>query len=135
MSLQDFLNSHLVDGLTEEVAVSNRFKDKEGNLMLFKIKAMDQAGYNNLQEKCTTVKSRGKTHFDNRKFSTSMVIENTIYPDFKDAASLKAVGVQTPEQYLAKVMLPGEVTKLVEEITKLSGFDVGMDDLVEEAKN
>lgn len=135
MSLQEFLNSNPVDNITAEVPVSKRFTDKEGKLMLFKIKPMDEKEHNELSKKCTTIKSRGKTEFDSRKFNSSMVIENTLYPDFKDAASIKAVGVKTPEEYLRKVLLSGEVTKLVEEIMALSGFDNSMEDLVTEAKN
>ncbi|MFJ2042247.1 XkdN-like protein [Paenibacillus taichungensis] len=135
MSLQEFLNSNPVDNLTAEVPVSKRFTDKEGNLMLFKIKPMTEREHNELSKKCTTIKSRGKTEFDTRKFNSSMVIENTVYPDFKDAESIKAVEVSTPEQYLGKVLLSGEIAKLVEEIMKLSGFDTSMEELVEEAKN
>lgn len=135
MSLQEFLNSNPVDNLTAEVPVSKRFTDKDGKLMLFKIKPMTEREHNELSKQCTTTKSRGKTEFDTRKFNSAMVIGNTVYPDFKDAASINAVGVKTPEQYLGKVLLSGEIAKLVEEIMKLSGFDTSMEELVEEAKN
>lgn len=135
MDLQEFLNANPVDNLTAEVPVSKRFTDKDGNLMLFKIKPMTEREHNELSRKCTTIKSRGKTEFDTRKFNSSMVIDNTVYPDFKDAESIKALGVSTPEQYLGKVLLSGEIAKLVEEIMKLSGFDTSMEELVDEAKN
>ncbi|MCM3131903.1 XkdN-like protein [Paenibacillus polysaccharolyticus] len=135
MSLQEFLNNNPVDNITAEVAVSKRFTDKDGKLMLFKIKPMTEREHNELAKKSTTVKSRGKTEIDTRKFNASVVIDNTIYPNFKDAESIKAMGVTSPEQYLGKVLLSGEVAKLVDEISKLSGFDTSMEDLVEEAKN
>ena len=64
MSLQEFLNANPVDGLTEEVVVSKRFKDKEGNVLKFKIKAMSPVEHADLQKKCMTIKKGGKMDFD-----------------------------------------------------------------------
>jgi hypothetical protein len=135
MSLQDFLNSNPVDGLTEEVVVSKRFKDKDGNVLKFKIKAMSPGEHADLQKKCTTIRKGGKMDFDQRKFTTVSVIENTLDPDFKDAASIKAMECNTPEEYLNKVLLVGEMYNLSGAINELSGFDQSMEELVEEAKN
>lgn len=135
MSLQDFLNANPVDGLTDDVVVSQRFKDKDGNILKFKIKAMSPAEHADLHKKCTTMRKGGKMDFDSRKFTTSSVIENTLEPDFKDAESIKKMGCSTPEQYLNKVLLVGEMYTLSTAINELSGFEASMEDLVEEAKN
>lgn len=134
-SLQDFLNANPVEGLTDEVVVSSRFKDKNGNLMKFKIKAMSNHTFNDLRKRHTKMLKRGKVEFDSTGFNNSVVIEHTIDPDFKDAASIQQLGCATPEDYLNKVLLPGEIVTLSEKIQGLSGFDVDMEDLVEEAKN
>lgn len=135
MSLQDFLNANPVDGLTEEVIVSKRFKDAEGNLLKFKIKAMTSAEFEDVRKRSTTIHKKGKVEFNAQQFNTTSVINNTLEPDFKDAASIQKLGCTTPEQYLNKVLLPGEIATLAERIQRLSGFDVDMDELVEEAKN
>ncbi|WP_138751800.1 phage tail assembly chaperone [Paenibacillus sinopodophylli] len=135
MSLQDFLNQNVVDGVTDEVAISDRFKDNEGNLYKFKIKAMSGDDFNSIQKRSTTVGKRNKVDFDSRRFNAAVIIENTIVPDFKDAESIKKLGVATPEQYLNKVLLAGEQAELSIQIQRLSGFDKDMNDLVEEAKN
>jgi hypothetical protein len=134
-TLQEFLNSHPVDNLIEEVIVSPRFKDSEGNVLKFKIKAMTNQKFDELRKRYTRVGKGRKVEFDAQGFNNAVVIEHTLDPDFKDAASIEKVGCATPEQYLNKVLLAGEIAKLVEEIQKISGFDVDMDVLVEEAKN
>lgn len=135
MNLQQFLNANPVDGLTEDVVISSRFKDDKGNVLKFKIKAMTPSEHAELQKKCTTYRKGGKMDFDSRKFTTESVIENTVEPNFKDADSIKALGCKTPEQYMNKVLLVGEMYNLSAAINKLSGFDESMDELVDEAKN
>lgn len=135
MSLQDFLNAHPVDDLTDEVAIAPRFKDSEGNVLKFKIKAMTDSEFGDLRKACTTHRKGGKVEFNAQKFNLQLVIRNTLDPNFKDAASLKAVGVGNSEDYVQKVLLAGEIQTLAQKISGLSGFDVDMNDLVEEAKN
>jgi hypothetical protein len=137
-TLQDFLNANPIDGLMDEVAVSERFKDKGGKLLKFKIKAMDGDRFEEIRKKSLTIKAKGRkgsVELDMQKFNSAIVIEFTLDPDFKDAASIQKAGCINPEQYLKKVLLPGEIDELSGRIQKLSGYDQGMDELVEEAKN
>lgn len=135
MSLQEFLNTHPVDELTDEVAVSSRFTDNDGKLLLFKIKAMTGQEFEDIRRACSTVKKNRKVEFDSQRFNLKVIINHTLEPNFKDAASLKAVGVATPDDYVQKVLLAGEIATLAQKISTLSGFDTDMADLVEEAKN
>lgn len=134
-ALQDFLNANLVDGITDEVVISDRFKDGNGKLLKFKIKAMTNREFDDIRKRCTEIKKGRKVEFNAQKFNIAVITENTLNPDFKDAASIQKVGCATPEDYLNKVLLAGEIATLANEIQKLSGFDVEMEDLVEEAKN
>lgn len=136
-TLQEFLNSNLVDGLTEEVAISSRFKDKDGNLLKFKIKAMSGSEYEDIRKKCMRIAAKGKrsVEMDLRKMNNTIVIENTLDPSFKDAESIKKVGCANPEEYLEKVLLAGEIAELANQIQQLSGFNRDINDLMDEAKN
>ncbi|QTH44965.1 XkdN-like protein [Cohnella sp. LGH] len=135
MSLQDFLNANPVDNLTEEVAVSPRFKGKDGTLLKFKIKAMSNQEFEEVRKSATTPRKGGKVDFDSQKFNLKVVINHTVNPDFRHAESIKKLGCRTPEEYVQKVLLAGEIAELTKKISELSGFDVEMEDLVEEAKN
>ncbi|MBB6670281.1 phage tail assembly chaperone [Cohnella nanjingensis] len=134
-ALQDFLNSNPIDQLTDDVVVSARFRDKDGNPLKFKIKGMTNREFDDIRRRCTEVKKGRKVEFDAHKFNTAVIINHTIVPDFKDAESIKKMGCTTPDEYLNKVLLAGEISELVNQIQKLSGFDVDMNELVEEAKN
>lgn len=133
--LMEFLMENSVEELTEEVPVSERFKDNEGNLLKFKIKAVPSDEFATLQKQCTVTKKKGKVEFDSKKFNEQIAINYKIDPNFRDAEAIKKLGVITPEQFLNKTLLAGELTTLVEAISKLSGFDQDIDELREEAKN
>ncbi|MEK3788748.1 phage tail assembly chaperone [Paenibacillus sp. FSL K6-1230] len=136
MSLQEFLNANPVDGgITDEVVVSHRFVGKDKKPLPFTIKAMTDADFNDLRKACMTIKKGRKVEFDAQKFNLQMVIRNTVNPNFRDAESLKKLGCNSAEEYVQKVLLAGEVATLSAKINALSGFDIEMEDLVEEAKN
>ncbi|MFK4171051.1 XkdN-like protein [Paenibacillus lautus] len=135
MNLQDFLNANPVDNLTEEVAISPRFKDEKGNPLKFTIRAMSPAEFEDIRKKSTQIKKGKKVEFDNQLFNLSIAINHTVNPDFRNAESIKKLGLATPEDYVQKVLLAGELSTLVQKINELSGFDVGMNDLVDEVKN
>ncbi|MEF3309518.1 XkdN-like protein [Paenibacillus sp. GYB004] len=129
-TLQEFLNANPVDNLTDEVAISPRF----GSLK-FKIKAMTNREFDDIRKRATRISKGRKVEFDAQAFNTTVIINHTLQPDFKDAESIKKLGCTTSEEYLNRVLLSGEIASLAAEIQKLSGFDVEMEDLVEEAKN
>lgn len=135
MNLQEFLNTNPVDNLTDEVAISPRFKDEKGEPLKFTIKAMMPNEFEEIRKRATQIKKGKNIEFDSQKFNLSIAINNTVNPDFKDAESIKKLGVNTPEEYVQRVLLAGELSTIVQKINELSGFDVAMDDLVEEVKN
>lgn len=137
-SLQEFLNANPIDNLTAEVVVSERFKDNDGNILKFKIRAMTNEEFEEIRKAATSVsfkKGKRAVSFDTKHFNELVVINHTIDPNFKDAESIKKLGCISPEQYLNKVLLAGEIVELSQQIQLLSGFEVELDELVEEAKN
>ncbi len=132
--LTDFLLNNTVENLTEEVIVSDRIK-VDGEILKFKIKAVNPEEFSGLQKQCTKVGKKGKVNFDSKMFNEQLIINYTVDPNFKDAEFVKKAGCMTPEQLVNKVLLAGEVAILVEEISALSGFDKDLEELREEAKN
>lgn len=135
MSLNDYLLAHPVDGLEREVAVSTRLKDEKGNLIKFKIKPMLQEDYQSYQEQCVEFDKKGKVKFNSKRFNNLLVINHTIDPNFRDSDSIQKAGCRTPEQFMNKVLLSGEIQNLAEQIRITSGFADSIDDLVDEVKN
>lgn len=132
MTLQQFLNQNTVEGICKEVIVSDRFRDDDGELFKFKIKAMTQSVFEDIKKRAAFEFKNG---IDEDFLNCLIVIENTVEPSFKDSESLSVLGCSSSKQYLNRVLLSGEISFLAEEIIKLSGFDRGIDELAEDVKN
>ncbi|GHU80396.1 hypothetical protein FACS1894191_5600 [Clostridia bacterium] len=128
--LLDFLIENPVNNITDKVIVSERLKDKP-----FTIRAMTGDEFFEYQKSATKYKKGQKVEFDNRLFHITIVANQTVEPNFKDAESIYRAGVQTSAQFIEKVLLSGEIAALADKITFLSGFDQEIDDLIDEAKN
>lgn len=133
MTFQEFLNQNTVDSVTKEVIISDRFKNDDGEIFKFKIKAMTQRDFEEIKRKAEFGKRKGVSEED--ALNCLIIIENTINPSFKDAESIKLLNCQSSEQYLNRVLLAGEISYLAEEIIKLSGFDRNAAELSYDVKN
>lgn len=134
MTLQEFLNNNVVDGTTKEVFISDRFKDENGKALKFKIKPISQKALNAMRNKHSKQKGN-KIIVDEAALSFEIVINCTVEPNFKDTKSLELLGVFSPEDYLNKVLLAGEVNTLEKAILEFSGFGKDINELIEDAKN
>ena len=129
-NLMQFLIDNPVDNLTDEVIVSARLAK-----FPFKIKGMTGPEFSEYQKLSTKISRHKKIEFDSKVFNELVVLNHTIEPNFRDAESIKKAGCQTPEQFLYKSLLAGEISELAQQISSLSGFDKEFEDEVEEAKN
>ena len=66
------------------------------------------------------------------KVNCLFALEAMVSPDLKDKALLEHFECATPLELLKKMFLPGEISKISEEVGKLSGFS---DNVEEEVKN
>ena len=137
--LSDFLKENMdISSKEVEVLVSPRFKDKDGNPLKFKIKPLTNTEFGDYQKRCTKMNFNGRkreTTFDSGVFNVMVVVNQCVDPNFKDSTFLKEIGVATPEQALNKVLLAGEIVELSNQITNISGFDVDINEKIDEAKN
>lgn len=135
--LQQFLKENTnISEATEEVPISKRFKDDDGTLLNFKIKPVRSEEYADYQQQAIVLgKNREGSRFDTARFNGLVVINHTLDPNFKDAATIKAAGLQTPEQLLNATLLAGEIDTLSSEILRISGFNIDLEELRKEAKN
>lgn len=120
--LQDFLNENPVEGLTTEVAIADRFRDKKGDLLKFKIRAFTGDELSFYRKVCVTKDEKGKTIVDPVKLNQKICIEATIEPCFKDAESIKKLNAGTAEGYIRKVLKVGEIDRLADKISEFSGY-------------
>lgn len=135
MSLQDILNLNVVDSIYSYVEISNRLKDDDGENIKFKIKPILFEELNRLKKKATFLDKDKNLSIDEGYLNLLCIIECTLEPSFKDAKSINELKLSTPEQYLNKVLLAGEIENLIKEILKISGFIEELGGMVDDIKN
>lgn len=126
--LEMFLTLPDVDTIEKEIKVSNR-------LGTFKIRAMTSEEFSNYQTRCTRKMNKKGVDIDINKLNTLIVAGQVVAPDFSNAEFLKKVGCSTATEFISKKLLIGEITEISKQVQILSGFDVDMNEDIEEAKN
>lgn len=129
-SLSQFLMDNPVNDVRETVIISKRLSKYP-----FTIKAMTNPEFSEYTKLSMVVNRHRKVEFNTQRFNELVVVNQTIEPDFKDAEMLKNAGCTTPEQFVNKFLLAGEIAELAQKISALSGFDQDINEVVEEAKN
>lgn len=129
-TLLEFLVQNPVDDVTEKVVVSKRLER-----FPFTIKAMTGREFGEYQKLAAAIGKKKKVSFDTQKFNEQVVINHVVEPNFRDAESIKVAGCTTPEQFMYRSLLAGEISELATRISVLSGFDEDIEETIEEAKN
>ncbi len=129
--LISFLTEKPVDEMVQEVSLGGRLADFK-----FKIKPMNANQFYKYQQIATTI--IGKTReakFNSGRFNELVILNHVVEPNFKSADIISKAGVNTPEEFLNKFFLGGELIELSEEISKISGFNKSDAELEDEVKN
>lgn len=130
-TLVQFLAKNQVDGIVKEVNIGGRLKD-----FTFKVKPITQNQFNNYQQICTTIGKNGKSaKFNNGKFNELVILNHVVEPNLRSTDVLATVSANTPEEYINKVFLAGEIVELGERISEISGFGTTDEELELEVKN
>jgi hypothetical protein len=135
-----FMAGNAVTDETVKYVASKRFKDK-GKPVAWEIKAVDSKTDEAIRKDCTKkvpiVGKRGQYNLetDNDKYIGKLCVACTVYPDLNNAELQDSYGVKTPDDLLKQMLKPGEYAEYKLKVMEVNGFDVSMDELVDEAKN
>ena len=119
----------------KEVVISRRFLGEDGKPVPFKIRALTQeknAAIIRTATRMKLVNGQLQESIDANELSARTIVEATVFPDFRSAELCEAYGTKDPVQVPGKMLLAGEFSRLIDAVSKLSGFDKSLD---EEAKN
>ena len=72
---------------------------------------------------------------DTDKNLAKLCVACTVYPPLNNAELQDSYGVKSGEALLKKMLNSGEYTELKAKIMEINGYDLSMDELVDEAKN
>ena len=126
---------------TKDVIISKRFKDKDGNPLPFKIKALTQEENEAIRKLSSKpIKKNGMTvgqDIDSAQYGKRLVVKSVVEPNFADKDLCQFYGTLDPLEVPNKMLLAGEYAKLVKAINELNDFvtDDNIEDAEEVAKN
>lgn len=135
-----FMAGNAAKNETVKYVASKRFTVK-GKPVEWELKAIDSDLDEALRKECTkkvpVVGKRGQYNqeTDTDKYMAKMCVACTVYPDLNNAELQDSYGVKGADALLKKMLLPGEYTELKAKIMEVNGYDMSMDELVDEAKN
>ena len=125
---------------TVKFVASKRFTEK-GKPIAWEIKAIDSDLDEALRKECTKrVPIAGKRgqynqETDTDKYLGKMAVACTVYPNLNDAELQDSYGVKSAEALLKKMLKPGEYIEYKTKVMEVNGYDMSMEELVDEAKN
>lgn len=133
---QDFLIEDF-----EEAEVIERSIKLGGKEKKMKFKPISATKGDEIRKSCRKVsiyKGQKQVSTDQDSYMEKLIIETTVYPDFRNEELQKAWGVMGAENLLKAMkgkMLDGEYAELFANVSEINGYDKSMDELIEEAKN
>lgn len=141
MNLQAFMSQNVAKASIEEHVVSKRFKDDENNPIPWQFGAIGADKDAVLRKECTrrvpVPMKKGLTmpELDSNLYAVKLLTATVKFPDLNNKELQDSYGVMGAEELVQKMLLPGELAKAKEIAQSVNGFDLSMDELVEEAKN
>lgn len=135
-----FMAGNATKDETVKYVASKRFVSK-GKPVEWEIKAIDSDEDEAIRKECTKrVPINGKRgqynqELDTDKYTGKMCALCTVYPNLNDAELQDSYGVKTPDALLKKLLKPGEYTEYKAKVMEVNGYDMSMEELVDDAKN
>lgn len=136
MRFEDFLMDSFdeVEEIEKEITMGGRKRK-------MKFKPISSTLGDEIRKKCRKVKFvKGQkiVETDEEKYLSNLIIETTTHPDLKNADLQKAWGVMGGEELLKAMknkMNDGEYSEWSSVVSGVNGYDKGIQELMEEAKN
>ena len=122
-------------------AASKSFVDKDGKPLLWEIKQIGNKEDEALRKMCTRqVKVPGKPNMyrpemDSALYMGKLAAACTVYPDLKNKELQDSYKVMGDDELLKEMLSPGEYADYCNKVSEVNGFEVDVNEKVNEAKN
>lgn len=140
MSLTAFFKESAVKVESVEYEVSKRFKDENGQPIKWRLRVLDMVEYDKITQGAKTRTLSNATgektmNVDGFKLRNDLVLACVEYPNLADSQLQDSYSAVGEIDLLKKMLTPGEFTGLIEAVQQAQGFELGMKEAIEEAKN
>lgn len=139
--LSCFLSQNVIKVENVKFAVSRRFLDKNKKPVEWEICCITPEEDETLKKECTrrvpVVGKKGAflPETDYSAYVAKLAARCTIFPNLNDKELQDSYGVMGAEALLKKMLTPGEYNDYLAKVQEVNGFDVSMEELVDDAKN
>jgi hypothetical protein len=139
MSLQAFFAQNAKAELTEEIVISKRFQDQDGNPIKWKLKTLTEQE-NEVIRKAATRQAKGKNgsrvqELNQEDYIGKLAVSSVVYPDLQNVELQQSYDVIGADQLLKKMLLSGEYANFLLKVQEINGFERDIDALADEVKN
>jgi len=140
-NLNFFLYQNVIKDDHIKFVASKRFVDENGKPLEWEISCITSDEDEAIRKACTRkVQVPGKRNqftpeTDFNAYLGKLASRCTVYPNLNDAELQNSYGVLGADSLLKTMLKPGEYSDYLSKIQEVNGFDVTMEELVEEAKN
>lgn len=126
----------------EKFAATSSLCDEGGVPLEWEFRHITSKENEDIRDGCTVEAAvAGKSGVTRSKLKTGLYMQrlicaSVVFPDLYDAELQDSYGVKTPEELLlCLVDDPGEYSRLAEYVQRFQGFDISLEEKVEQAKN
>ncbi|WP_128894618.1 phage tail assembly chaperone [Longirhabdus pacifica] len=140
-NLSAFLAQNAVQNEGITFVASKRFVDDHNEPMEWEIRCITSEEDEVLRKSCThKVPVPGKRgqytqETDYHKYLGKLAVKCTVFPNLNDTEVQNSYGVMGADVLLKTMLRPGEYAEYLNKIQEVNGFEVSMEDMVDEAKN
>lgn len=141
-NLTRFMKQNKIIKENTTFAATKSLTDEDGQPLLWEIKPISTKEDEKIRDACTIeVPIKGKSNLYRPKINTSkyickLVVAAVAFPDLMNAELQDSYGVKTPEELLTEMINdPGEYNEFVSFVQRLNGFDISLDEKIDQAKN
>jgi len=112
--------------------VSEQFKDEQGNLIEWEIKALSTDEVEKIREDSTDKNG----FYNHKKFVQKILCASVVDPNLNLIELQDSYGVKSAEELITKILdCPADYYKFVEKVFKINKLDEAFADKIAEAKN
>ena len=136
-----FMAGNAIKDENVKFVASKRFVDAKKKPIEWELRAVSSELDEAIRKECTKrVPISGKRgqynqETDTDKYLAKLCVACTVYPDLNNAELQDSYGVKGADNLLRTMLKPGEYTEYKAKVMEVNGYDMSMEELVDEAKN
>lgn len=141
MNLSAFLAENALPVESVKFAPSNRFLGENGKAVEWEIKTINGTEDEALRKACTKrvpipgKKNQYQRETDYDLYLGKLAVACTVFPNLNDQTLQDSYHVMGAEELLKTMLTPGEYAAYMQKVQEVCGFDITLQDEVDEAKN